>query len=919
MIKEVKYAGYSVTPSGYECQDGELDLSLNLINEDDTLRPLCSPAVVIEDIPEGYKCELIHDVVTTRNIVFSHATDSGIVLYTSEYPEISDLVAIPVSLPDIRCIKPIGNTIVISTSQGMRYILWKDGAYRYIGERPPEPNIIFGCSRVGTLTKSSKFKIPDSIDKIIHPDEWIDDVWADQYKDATKADITTLTNAVLGPLLSEVADKVTQKGFFYQPFFVRYAYRMYDGSYAWHSAPVLMLPNVAVPFLECRDNGSTVRLNVPYFRLDYRITGLSVMTVGEKPLDQWKDIIEGIDIFVSEPIYTYDQSLDLEKPFVCLYDRLVAKYASGPDADYAASTQTKQSIFWGIWRGLDKDSGHLYQNHETWSMYANYNNQPNGVLLWNIKPRGDFFTQIKSVANFYKIAVIQADDAQYMPQDNLKELPLETSDFSALQTLPVLKDDHRSRFTMSASTMFVYNSRLCLGNLRLLPAEPLPIALHSGFSRSPAGTIGSDVIRTHVDITIWTRINSSVCSSEYKAVLNNPSDQLYDYHKRFPRWLWYPDANAFRMRLSYSDGSVFEVPLKRHDFLNGAYYLDEDNFFKMEYRPNTVVNKAKNADKSADIPAAIYLSEVNNPFIYPAEYTVSVGTGQVRALSTAAKALSQGQFGQFPLYAFTSDGIWALELSSEGKIMSRQPITRDVCDNIAGITQIDSAVLFPTARGIMLLSGSEAQCISDRVNTDFPFKSDSLPAMDIICRHVADAEIQQVPFLEFISECSMTYDYVHQRIIVYNPNYRYSYILSLKTQAWSTAQFHLAYNVNSYPDSLVVCANNSLVNFSVDKDSIPGLMITRPLKFGMPDILKTVDTAIQRGEFLRGNVQSVIYGSRDMINWHLIWSSKDHYLRGFRGTPYKYFRIACLTSLSEGESLCGASIQLTPRQTNQLR
>ena len=47
MIKDVKYNGYSTQPSDYECQDGELALSLNLINEDGTIKPLCSPASVL--------------------------------------------------------------------------------------------------------------------------------------------------------------------------------------------------------------------------------------------------------------------------------------------------------------------------------------------------------------------------------------------------------------------------------------------------------------------------------------------------------------------------------------------------------------------------------------------------------------------------------------------------------------------------------------------------------------------------------------------------------------------------------------------------------------------------------------------------------------------------------------------------------
>lgn len=49
----------------------------------------------------------------------------------------------------------------------------------------------------------------------------------------------------------------------------------------------------------------------------------------------------------------------------------------------------------------------------------------------------------------------------------------------------------------------------------------------------------------------------------------------------------------------------------------------------------------------------LYSSAVNNPFFIPASSAVTIGNSQILGLSSAAKALSQGQFGQFPLYAFT--------------------------------------------------------------------------------------------------------------------------------------------------------------------------------------------------------------------------------------------------------------------------
>ena len=46
MINEVRYAGFSATPSDYECADGQLSAAINLINEDGNLKTIFPPSVI---------------------------------------------------------------------------------------------------------------------------------------------------------------------------------------------------------------------------------------------------------------------------------------------------------------------------------------------------------------------------------------------------------------------------------------------------------------------------------------------------------------------------------------------------------------------------------------------------------------------------------------------------------------------------------------------------------------------------------------------------------------------------------------------------------------------------------------------------------------------------------------------------------
>lgn len=334
-----------------------------------------------------------------------------------------------------------------------------------------------------------------------------------------------------------------------------------------------------------------------------------------------------------------------------------------------------------------------------------------------------------------------------------------------------------------------------------------------------------------------------------------------------------------------------------------------------------IVSSSEN--RTVGMENKIYASKVNNPFVFPVLGITTVGVGEVYGVSTAAKALSEGQFGQFPLYAFTSDGVWALEVASNGAYSARQPITRDVCVDKDSITQIDSAVLFATARGIMMLSGSQSTCISDVLESEDAFSLAALRfgAEIIKLAGLLDKHFDYIPFRQYIQDSGMVFDYARQRIVLYNPTKAYAYVYSLRTKMWGMMENTIVHGVNSYPQALVMCNDGSLVDLSEYEEAreTKVLFVTRPLKFGAPDVLKTVESVIQRGHFNDGSIKMVLYGSKDLDHWSVVWSSENHYLRGFSGSPYKYFRIVGFGSLASSQSLSNASVSLRGRFANQLR
>lgn len=954
MVKEIHFSGYTAEPSDYECADGQLAESLNLISEDGQLKPLFPPSTIAQ-LSSDTTGVFIH-----RTAYYSHyILTCGQSLYylhdnLTDKDEIHSFGCI------IHKVSAIGNTLVIMADDGMHYILWraKDGAYSYLGQKPPEICLAFSLSQ----------NYPDSYDRdtIETADQ------AKKYYSAWRTTDIKATNACkissdkktitfkekyqtsitqsIWALINETNAKITKNGHFYAPFFVRWCYRLYDGSMLMHSAPVFMPVSMPATFyievanafsdgktgliskvinsfvVDEENNGTetsdeTIDFGVSHLTFRYRpenvALGFSFQQWDKKEkelLEQWGDIIKSVDIFVSQPILR-------------------------ENTDEKIKTASIASVSWCKDKNLD-----------TRDYPARLNGDENtvGNIVCDIPALSDdsYLSKIKNVSSFYKISSYKLED---LPS-SISPVPVQVSKdvFPVLPTQEVMTDDYKSHNTLlplfdeegrCTTFLYGYNSRLNVSGIReklfggfstfgLLPDTPAPYPNLMIYVKSIRVYLNTEEGQKIVEVV--EALGGRTQYTSTIALENCP--------------LFYPDNRAVKMVVGYTylgktdvdPNTVFyaEFPMKPCPLINGAFteggVMDsaEATFKETTKAPSETLT---DDNSIVTIDSKIYTSEVNNPFVFPVTGINTIGTGTVLGIASANKALSQGQFGDFPLYAFTTDGVWALSVSDNGTYRAIQPFTRDVCTDPDSITQLDDAVLFASDRGIMLIAGSQSQCISDEIASQSPFNVLDLPCADQLhakLGHKADACLPVRPFLDFLSGCRMVYDYVHQHIIVFNPAsitgttplYTYAYVYSLKSKNWGMIYSDFAAPVNSYPDAMAITTDHRLVSFSTPDVTVShGLYITRPLKLEAPDVHKTISALIQRGHFRRGDVGTVLYGSNDLYTWRLVWSSKDHYLRGFRGTPYKYFRIAGLTSLTEGKSIFGASINMEARLTDNLR
>lgn len=895
MIKDIKFLGYSAQPSDYECADGDLSAAINLIPEDGALKPILPP-----DVHAIASCPDAQSVFIHKNSAYFHyiviKPDGAVSWFDINNPDVLTSIG---HVADMISVSAVGNTIIFLTDNGMQYYLWKgpESGYRYLGDKIPECAISFGLC--GEMVRSDEFVV-DTLDPSMSEEDF--------FKELSEETQNHITGRVLARVNKFIAENSVDKGKFIFPFFVRYAYRLYDGSLSMHSSPVLMIassdvtPHVLGYIITVASVASFQgRVCAMVHKLDYQAISFPLTLI-----DDWGDIVRSVDIFISKPIYTYDQN------------GKCTGFASSDDYDsFCVCKHTNQAV-------SVSDYPLRYQKHYFNKLYAfsfspSDKNCPPHCVKIPRRSLDDVKHDIESTAQFYLLKSIKPADLR------LVRTPIDIPDdyLRSLVAREVMTDDYDSHDSLIPGYCFAYNSRLNIANISKRLYNKYNTAALVTFSDGFVSS-ADRVSPTFFDGVADTRIYIYIKQDGKDIIVRGRSWNLAKWSAPF-FYLFYPNVNAYKAVIVKGTGSsnpsCYKIPLKPHDFLNGAFYFA--GWDAPETTAITEPQASSDDARTVDFPNKIYTSEVNNPFLFPLLGINTVGTGRIKAISTAARALSQGQFGQFPLYAFTDEGVWALEVSSTGSYSARQPITRDVIIDNSEPLQMDSAVLFATDRGIMLIAGSQTQCITDTINTQDPFNLLKLPGVSELhsmIGHDADSCLPTSPFLRFISGCGMLYDYVHQRVFLYNPAYTYAYVYSLKSKGWGMIYSSIKAGINSYPEALALNHDGAILNFSTSQAHIvKGLMVTRPIKLETPDILKTIDTVIIRGMFQKGHVHTALYGSRDLLHWHLIWSSRDHYLRRFRGTPYKYFRIACVTNLADGECIFGASLQFNPRLTNQPR
>ena len=957
MQQSIRYKGLSLTPDEMAVENGALSLCGNLELHDGALRPaivagtpLSQPLTVNGEVA---KILYVHETGNYHHLI---AIASSSIYWFMQDGTLGS--STPIKSFDygstILSINSIGNTLIITATDGIHYAQWKEGSYYYLGQKPPFLPISFGLSynHTESYTHGGGLETTGSIDET-------DYVW--QQTTVSSADVLSAAKASadfhtpgqtaysikeekqsditqsLWALINRTNNLIAKNGRFYANFLVRYCYRLYDGTMIMHSAPVLMpvlVPNnfkvyytngwakstkpenpVGSEVTGAKDfeyddsfeqritnsSGEMVfsmkvnKLTMTYYprnvSLQYTIRSYSLI----QELKQWNDIIKSVDIFISTPILKADQS---EK--VVSFNVTEACYGLGKGLFESIATRTLN----GKLRGY-------------------------GVITVNIPSLSDsaYADKIKNTSALYKVASLQVDELSTAYQ---AEVPVDKSAVYNISTQEQMKDDYKTHNSLFAKGTYAYNHRLNLYGMSeklfsgFSPSEMFPYP--SNFYNGSSVTISQIVVQLKTTEGFkYVECSGSNIKTELYTLINMPK--------------FYPDSRAEKMIIFTDGGDIYEFVLKECNELNGAMHMGDFSYSPSKYR---ISSFSYSVDDVVDMSNKIYTSESDNPFYFPLNGINTVGIGIIQGIASTTRALSQGQFGQYPLMVFSTDGIWALDVSSTGTYSSIRPISREVCSNPASITQLDQSVAFVTNRSLSRIVESQIVSMTDVLDGPYfnisanlgklanYFKEEETDVEDI---KDMKSQMRQLinfsePPIDFFQHCKVIYDYKNSRILCLDVSKKsmeatadtVAFSYSVRDQTWSTFIIkNVLTAINSYPhpyiqyrDGSVMCLDLGYNYSDPDETEYAGILVSRTLKFDEDNVPNAITGFIHS---LTTDVKPVmwLYGSNDNQHWHYLGRTnapKSHYMSSH---SFRYFRIALYLWLESKDQYFATRLEVIRR------
>lgn len=847
MLKNITFKGIVRSTDNLYAKDGECEELINLRIVNGVAQPIAPPDV-LASFSRKYSAVYRHESAGVYMCVAQE--DGAVYLYDNELnplksSEASHLEMLPL-YSDVKRIEFMGNLVCFFTSTATLYALYDTGNYRRLGERPPMPKLGFTLySHVESVTTEYKYRTGKTTSE---EDENL------YWENASKG------------YFDECVAKLNSNGCYIDRALFRYAFRLFDGSYAFFS-PIYYVKDSTVVDGIYSDKGNFVA--VPQDK-DASSSYYTVKVKGFAPkfnfstfdLGEWENIIVSVDIFSSGSIPGHkiaprkdDSSYELSAP-----DVYMEKSCSEIFNDVSTCAQFYKVAEFNITGGLVDTLSNVSPSSLALS-------QEIGEESMSLVSRTADYTYVLNnrlhIARLREIFFKGYDSHCFVPT-SMASITLSGSVYVEIDTTEgkaiVRRDYDKLSVGYSGGDMYIapllqypdaraVRMTFFIRNTKRRYRKSFPLTRHKSLNMAYYLNTDNDGLKVTVSGQFSSNVAYYILSEDsIKTFFSYRAGEYSLVYSEEGFWMY--DGRPFLIASQVNAGGYYGIlnfmgSLTPGDTLTVKI---EDDIFGKEVKAITSIpidasweelleddtTEEKNCIEHRG--NVLKVSSTDNPFLFPLAQTYTPSQRDIVAVCSNTIALSQGQFGQHPLYLFCADGIWAMSADTSGSLAysSCYPLSREVCINANSVRGIDSGVVFLSEKGLMLIEGGRITQLSTALDSKYA-KLDKYSLKRIASIVSLENGVGNETFKEYCIGASVGYLYEYRELIVTNPSYPYSYMFSLSNGACYKYMYSFEHISNCYPQLLTLMNDDlgtKIVKPGGEEGSNTVLLMTRPLLWG---------------------------------------------------------------------------------------
>ena len=304
---------------------------------------------------------------------------------------------------------------------------------------------------------------------------------------------------------------------------------------------------------------------------------------------------------------------------------------------------------------------------------------------------------------------------------------------------------------------------------------------------------------------------------------------------------------------------------------------------------------------------AINVSEQYNPFVFRVEHSYKA-PGNIIDVQPQMAGVVDASYGRDPLNVFTERGLYALTQGSADVLYGTFLPLSNLRAQRGGIP-VEAGTFFLADGALWLVSGRRVKLVSEAMmpgphkyirachgyrklaGTDTDFSLDGNPVTPVPDPfYDVSPYLSKVEFKVFTQAGQLSYNRYRMELLISNPAYSYTYVLSLASLQWYKLSRRLwqdepGSGTISQPGSTTGTITVMDMSSEVSFDHIPRLIHLQSRPFSMGYCYSHIHRIVtmMRVMLKNGNhkVTTSLYGSDDLQHWNLLsygtWSGKTEF------------------------------------------